>query len=541
MSGNTLAKKNRFTMFCTQAAVVVTGVLFALLTFASFIQTYTFDNGAAGEEGLTAQNDNIFINIAFIIIFLTLGLFCIRKHVKIYKINPLISVLVMIVVTTALTGFWNILTQLEPVSDSNIVANAAREAAQGNYTQFLDGPNIYAWDPNYYDNHSYFAFYPFQLGYVFICEMIIRVFGTGVAFFTLKVANILAIDFSYLALILIINRLTKNRTIVNLSAIALTLSFQTVFYSVFTYGNLIGLAFSLWSVYLTILYIQDRKISKIIIATVLIVFAVIAKYNNMIFAIAIAVALILDTINKKQFLALIMAALMLVLPFFSQKLIIKTYEMRAGTEYTTETKQIEYAALGLNEGFNPGWYNETALDLLKNSMMNQELADSNARRIVNERMGYFISNPLEGFRFFITKILTQYCEPTYGSIWLCQTRSSAMNRDETKFESSIYTGGLNEVLIFCFDIYTMFVYLGYTLYLLRLFLRKDTDPTNSIIPVCTLGGLIYHTIFEAKSQYIFPYYILMIPFAAAGLYYALKAANKRLNFLFTNRNLSPDK
>ena len=32
-----------------------------------------------------------------------------------------------------------------------------------------------------------------------------------------------------------------------------------------------------------------------------------------------------------------------------------------------------------------------------------------------------------------------------------------------------------------------------------------------------LGGTLYHLIFEAKSQYAYPYMVYMLPLAAAGL------------------------
>ena len=32
-----------------------------------------------------------------------------------------------------------------------------------------------------------------------------------------------------------------------------------------------------------------------------------------------------------------------------------------------------------------------------------------------------------------------------------------------------------------------------------------------------LGGLLYHLLFEAKSQYALPYFVLLVPLAAWGL------------------------
>jgi hypothetical protein len=42
----------------------------------------------------------------------------------------------------------------------------------------------------------------------------------------------------------------------------------------------------------------------------------------------------------------------------------------------------------------------------------------------------------------------------------------------------------------------------------------------SLAPMLTVlaGGAAYHLLFEAKSQYCLTYFILMVPFAAYGLY-----------------------
>ena len=36
-------------------------------------------------------------------------------------------------------------------------------------------------------------------------------------------------------------------------------------------------------------------------------------------------------------------------------------------------------------------------------------------------------------------------------------------------------------------------------------------------PLVILGGFLFHTLWEAKSQYIFPYFVCMLPAAAMGL------------------------
>lgn len=535
MNSNTLAYENKFSKFCTRAVTVVLGVIFALLTFAAFIQTEYLNIEKAGSEVLEARGDNIFINIALLILFFIIGIICVRKHVKLYRVNPLIIIIIMVTLTTLLTGFWNIYTNLPPISDSNILANSAREFAQDNYSQLLPGPNKYAWKADYYGNYSYYAFYPFQLGYVFIAEMLIRIFGTGTEFFTLKIVNILALDFLYLALVFIVNRLFKNRTVTCMAAIALTLCLQSVFYSVFTYGNILGISFAMWAVYFTVKYMQEGKISQLIVTAVLMIFSVLSKYNNIIAAIAIAIALILHTFDKKKITAVIMAVVIVALPFVSQKLVIKQYELRADVKLDTEMKQIEYLTIGLSEGANPGWYNGNGLRIMLDNNMDQEKCDAAAKEFVFDRLSKLTGDFKYGSNFFINKILTQFNEPSYQSLWLSQARS--IHKSEiSDFEQSFYTGGMYQVMMFYFNFYSMIIYLGFTLYLLRAFLKNETSPQTAIIPIIIIGAFIYHLLFEGKSQYIFPYFILMIPFAMAGIYYTLKKASVKLAFLFKSAN-----
>ena len=58
------------------------------------------------------------------------------------------------------------------------------------------------------------------------------------------------------------------------------------------------------------------------------------------------------------------------------------------------------------------------------------------------------------------------------------------------------------------------VFCGVLLCVLALFKRRDI--LSCLLPLVILGGLMYHLLFEAKSQYALPYFILMLPLAAAG-------------------------
>ena len=135
-----------------------------------------------------------------------------------------------------------------------------------------------------------------------------------------------------------------------------------------------------------------------------------------------------------------------------------------------------------------------------------------AKATILERLGYFAENPGEAASFFSEKLRSQWNEPSYDSIWLNQV-----------FISYSEKGGLYNLLCDKGDRLTVgfmnqhqqLVFLGVLMGIIALIKKRDV--LSCILPLIILGGLMYHLLFEAKSQYALPYFILMMPVAALGL------------------------
>ena len=66
------------------------------------------------------------------------------------------------------------------------------------------------------------------------------------------------------------------------------------------------------------------------------------------------------------------------------------------------------------------------------------------------------------------------------------------------------------------DPYQLLIY-GSILFLL-LYRRKEKRSVEwYILLIGVLGGVLFHELWEAKSRYVLPYFICMIPMAAGGL------------------------
>ena len=65
------------------------------------------------------------------------------------------------------------------------------------------------------------------------------------------------------------------------------------------------------------------------------------------------------------------------------------------------------------------------------------------------------------------------------------------------------------------NIFQQCVFAAYTAGLIML--MKKRDIRTALLPLVIFGAMLYHIMFEAKSQYALGYFLLMMPVAAIGL------------------------
>lgn len=68
-----------------------------------------------------------------------------------------------------------------------------------------------------------------------------------------------------------------------------------------------------------------------------------------------------------------------------------------------------------------------------------------------------------------------------------------------------------------------------------LFSLKNPGLPFAFLPLIVLGGFLYHLLFEAKSLYILPYFVMLVPYAAYGLYRLVHFRPAGLGKLFRRR------
>ena len=140
------------------------------------------------------------------------------------------------------------------------------------------------------------------------------------------------------------------------------------------------------------------------------------------------------------------------------------------------------------------------------------------------------NDPMQTVEFFRDKTVSQWCDPMFQSAWSGPLEDCGQYT-HTELLRSIYTGGTAETVIACFSKLVVLLIFGATVVFL-VFWRKQTDGWELLVAFF-LGGLLFHTFWEAKSQYIYPYVFCLIPLAAGSIskmtYYIKNKSDRKKN------------
>ena len=376
-------------------------IAFAYIAIMSFVQTSVFDSANYGSEIILYQTDNIALNILFTSLF-TVFIFKMKKHCDFFAKVNLKYMHIGLAAFVMIVGLvWIFSVTSVPAADSYNIYETASQAAKGNYSSFNNNSGFY--NSDFYSGYSYYNFYPFQLGFVF---------------------NVMCTAAAYIGIVNVTRLLFKKRSVEFITILLLAGCFQPVLFCTFVYGNIIGMCFAIWASYFLIKYFQTNKYLLLIPCAVLLVISTLAKYNNLIYLVAFVVMLIIHTIKAKKWQSIAFALAICIAVVGTSNLVIMSYENRSGVKLSSGVSQAMYLDMGINDSYMaPGWYNGIALNDYKNAGLDAKDANAQAWTNIKSRMNYFGKNTNYMIDFFSKKIISQWNEPTYESIWVSKVKT----------------------------------------------------------------------------------------------------------------------
>jgi len=132
---------------------------------------------------------------------------------------------------------------------------------------------------------------------------------------------------------------------------------------------------------------------------------------------------------------------------------------------------------------------------------------------LQERTKFLLKHPIYTLRFYKDKILSMWAEPTMASE-VYNTQRKVESADN-KLLVLLMEGNNFEILKVSQKIINGMIYAGAFIYVILK--RKEISYEMLLLVLVFLGGFSFHLFWEAKSRYIIPYVVILIPVAVEGM------------------------
>ncbi len=493
-----MAKLQRFLVNCI---AIIGGMCFVFLTLYSWRYTKCL-----GEmEILTTKADSLVLHVV-VLLMISVGAFCLTKLEK--RISERMIHGIAVGLAVALTTVMAVAAHSSiyfAQADQFYVYEAARQMAE----DFFDVDMM----------SSYFRVYPHQLGLVRMYAALFRICGND-GYEVIQTLNAVCVGICVYVGYRIVKELFQTKAAQVWYLLFILLFLPLPLYAFFVYGESIGVAGALTTIWAFLCYNRENADSKIrFIYVILAAFALSVAYITrtalIVVWIAMMIVQVLLFLTDKRWKRLLATVLLIVVAVGSASVLRTSVEREYDVRLEQGMPVTLWIAMGLQDhpepGKGQGAYNNYAWELHQESGLDQVASDRQAKAYIGERLQYFGNHPKEAVFFFKEKLLNQWIEPTYNVFEMTDSFEQmpgwvAFLYEEDSVEK--ISGWLNEYQAVAYA-----VLLGYFGWIII----QKRSPRECLIGLILLGEVIFSVIWEAKGRYVYPYMVIAIPLIAGCL------------------------
>lgn len=423
--------------------------------------------------------------------------------------KKLFYLLTVLYAIAALYLILNVDTTLR--SDAETTFNAAKAFRLGDRSMLQKGGYMYR--------------YPHQLG-LMLYDCILTFFSTNPAFnFVMNFAFVIGINYlSYK----ISDTLFHDKA-VNLLTIVCAFAFlPQLFFILFAYGLTPGFFFLMLAFYEALVFTERLRVRELVALALSAAAAILLKRNYMIGVMALAIFFLLKLLERKNWRYLLAACVLAACMVVPSQLLISGFEAVSGTQLNEGTPSVLWFAMGTdldNTKRAPGWYDSSNYDIYTDSGSSRAVSAAVGKEKLAENFADMRQDPARAYRFFRDKTISQWCEPMYQSVWT-GPQETCGQYTHTRILVSLYNGGTVENIAEFFSKFLTLTLWGCAAAFL-FFCRKRYSGWE-ILFLFFMGGLLFHTAWEGKSQYIYPYVFCLIPCAMYALHRGITKITGRI-------------
>ena len=404
-----------------------------------------------------------------------------------------------------LISLWVVCTQVPPYGDQRAVLLAAQYMAMGDFTP--SGPV------------GYFYVYNNQIGITMVVYLLSRIFGEF-NYLAYQLINAVCITFIIKTLSELGQLFGMKRSGALLLLLLGGFFLPLMLYASFVYGIIPGLLLCLLALKYEILYFRSGRSRLAVLSAFCISFAVLLKMNNLIFLVAMLIYAIFYVFGRKYWEKLIYIALIAVFFFAQSTLPALAYEKMSGQEIPEGISMWGWVTMGLQDDERPGWWNGYSRYTFEASEFDVKKQEAWVKADLKARLEEMWQDKDMARDFFVRKAASQWNEPSLQSVMvLISHQQEYYSHDvisvDNEWPKAILSPMGNHILTQCMNYFNFAVLAGAMLWLL-LCSKSEHLYDALILPMIFVGGFLFHLVWEVKSQYALPYFVLLLPYTVMG-------------------------
>ena len=490
-------------------AVIGTAVMLFLVFYS-----WRYTKRLVEPEYYLDEKDSIFYNLIFSMVVLFL---CSMFSGIVQRIPEKVLHLLAILGAVAVTGFGIYFARAARavvISDQYYVERAAEAMATGDLEWIIA--------------QEYYRLYPFQLGIAQIYTFLFRL-ADSTDLIVLQQIQAVCAGITLYAGFRIVRELSGKR-MAELLYLMAEIAFLPIYcYVLFVYGESLGICSvvcATWC-YLVAGRSGGNKWKKFVLWCViglLMTLAYVVRSALLVVWIAMFIMQILLVLRERRWKGIFALGGVLAVMLVGQNILCNMAEQQIGRDYGSGAPYIMWVAMGMQDNpepqKGPGTWNGYNTDIYEQVGYDSREAASIAKQNLRERFSEWSRNPKEAITFFKEKLLIQWIEPTCGGFVLTRYLD-----EPEEWVQELYFGQNNEKVLSFLNRYQAILYLAILGYYLEILFGRVNGV--KILPgIIFLGGFFITVLWEAKSRYVYPYIVMILPCAACSLeYYSILMQN----------------
>lgn len=482
-----------------------------------------------GSEMSYFQPNGILFFLALILFFVSLALLVylsrFLKTSHLFLIGSLVYLLF---------GLYLIMHQNDVIRhDSLAVLEGAKAMNQGDFSQLT------SWS-------GYLHRFPHQLGLVSFERIILAIFGLHNVkiFFWINLLMVIADNFF---LWKITDNVFKSDRVSKIEIILSFLFLPGLFFILFVYGLTYGLFFAIVGLYFLQRFLEKRAWTNLVLSVLFLGVSDVIRSNYSILILTVLIVLLLDFLRSKSRKTIIFVLSLILSVVVMNRAVSWYYKGTANTNKIEGEPKIAWVAMGLDDKskiYNrvSGWYDGYLENVYVQYKGNSKKIEDDSHKLITKRLKIMRNNPSYGFNFFKDKFISTWTDSLFQSIWSGPVIKMQVENQKIsgKLMSSIYESGLAYRIIYYFSaLLLVLIYVAVFPFLISQWksTKKGDGNLFLLVPLIYLsGGVIFHLIWETKSQYVYPYVYLLLPLSAFGLFLIFSRLGKYVGNVLKRNN-----